>query len=248
VPAPPAPGKAYADKRLKADGVKKGDVLRVGPSRTPVEVLDFVRDTNFLLQGALWVEPGTWREILAASRPGAAVGDDVFQTLWVDVVPGQDPATVARRIDATTGTTTTLTRDEAVLALPGVKEQKSTFNQIIGVTFFVAGLVVALFFALLTLERVAMLGVLKALGASSRQLISSLATQAIVVSAVAFLAGAAVAFALALAIPPQVPLQLTVSRAVFVGVGVLVMSLLGGAISLRRIIKIDPASAIGTGT
>ena len=39
-------------------------------------------------------------------------------------------------------------------ALPGIKEQNSTFSAIIYVTLFVAGLVVALFFALLTLERI----------------------------------------------------------------------------------------------
>ena len=42
VPEPPAPGTAYADDRLRADGVRAGDVLEVGPARVPVEVVDFV--------------------------------------------------------------------------------------------------------------------------------------------------------------------------------------------------------------
>ena len=172
----------------------------------------------------------------------------MFQTVWVQVEPGADPATVAKAIDAATGTTTTLTRQEAVLAIPGIKEQKSTFTQIIGVTFFVSGLVVALFFALLTLERTAMLGVLKAVGASSRQLVTTLATQTVVVTVIAYVIGAVIAVALSLVAPADVPLTITASRAVFVAVGVLVAALVGGAISLRRIIRIDPASAIGTGT
>ena len=164
------------------------------------------------------------------------------------VDPGADPATVATAIDAATGTTTTLTRQEAVLAIPGIKEQKSTFTQIIGVTFIVSGLVVALFFALLTLERTAMLGVLKAVGASSRQLVATLGTQTVVITALAYLIGALIAIGMTLVIPPQVPITLTASRAVFVAIGVFVAALVGGAISLRRIIRIDPASAIGTGT
>jgi len=248
VPAPPPPGKAWADRSLQADGVHEGDVVRVGPTRIPIEVVGFVRDTNFLQQGALWVEPDTWREVLSESRPGAAVEDGAFQTVWVDVAPDADTAAVARAIDEATGTTKTLTRQEAVLAIPGIKEQKSTFTQIIGVTFFVSGLVVALFFALLTLERTAMLGVLKAVGASSRQLVATLGTQTVVITALAYLIGALIAIGMTLVIPPQVPITLTASRAVFVAIGVFVAALVGGAISLRRIIRIDPASAIGTGT
>lgn len=248
VPDPPAPGEAWADESLRADGVSEGDVVKVGPTRIPITVVGFVSDTNFLQQGALWVEPDTWREVLAESRPGAAVDDGVFQTVWVDLAPGADAEGVAAAIDEATGTTKTLTREEAVLAIPGIKEQKSTFTQIIGVTFFVSGLVVALFFALLTLERTAMLGVLKAVGASSRQLVTVLGTQTLVVTAIAYTIGALVAVALSLVTPPDVPLTLTASRAAFVAIGVFVAALVGGAISLRRIIRIDPASAIGTGT
>jgi putative ABC transport system permease protein len=248
VPSPPPPGRAWADKSLRADGVSEGDVVKAGPTRIPLEVVGFVSDSNFLQQGALWVEPGTWREVLAQSRPGAAVDDGVFQTVWVELEPGADADAVARAIDDATGTTKTLTRNDAVMAIPGIKEQETTFTQIIGVTLFVSGLVVALFFALLTLERTAMLGVLKAVGASSGQLVTTLVTQTLLVTALAYVIGASFAFAMSLVIPPDVPITLTASRAVFVAVGVFVAALIGGAISLRRIIKIDPASAIGTGT
>lgn len=247
VPAPPGPGQAWADSSLEADGVEEGDRLLLGPERVPVTVRGFVDDTNYLQQGGLWVEPETWREVLNRSRPGSAVEDDTFQVVWVDVADGADVDQVARRIDEATGTTNTLTRDDAILALPGVDAQNTTFTQIIFVTFVVAGLVVALFFALLTLERTGLFAVLKAVGASSWQLIAGLALQALVVSVVAFVLGGVLALLLSLGIPDSVPLDLTVSRAVFVAVGVLVMAVIGGAISLRRIVKVDPASVVGAG-
>ena len=207
-----------------------------------------MRDTNFLQQGALWVEPSTWRDVLEQSRPGAAVGADTFQSVWVTPRVGVDERTLAARIDRATGDTSTLTRDEAVLAIPGIKEQRATFTQIIGVTYLVAALVVALFFALLTLERTPLFGVLKAIGASTRQLAATLVTQAIVVTGIAYVLGAVVGVALALATPAEVPLTLTPARAVSVAVGIFVAALLGSAVSLRRLARIDPASAIGTGT
>ena len=73
-------------------------------------------------------------------------------------------------------------------------------------------------------------------------------TQTIVVTAIAYVLGAIVALGLDAVIPADVPIVIVPSRAVFVAVGVFVAAAIGGAISLRRIIKIDPASAIGTGT
>lgn len=245
VPDPPPPGEAWADRRLEADGVEPGQTLLLGPAQVPVVVAGWVSDTSYLLQGGLWVEPGTWREVLSRSRPDAALAGGTFQTVMVEVEG--DPDVVAARIDTQTGgATRTLTVDEAVLALPGVEAQNSTFRQIVGVTFLVAGLVVALFFALLTLERIGLYGVLKAVGASTSQLAVGLLIQAVAVSAVAYLLGAAVSLGVAAITPPDIPLRLTGSRAVFVAVGVVVTAGLGGALSLRRVARVDPASAIGT--
>lgn len=246
VPDPPRPGTAYADRRLEAAGVHRGDTLLVGRGRSEVRVVGWVEDTSYLLQGSLWVAPETWREIQAATRPDAVLGADTFQVLLVQGEQGVDAQTLADRIDAATrGATSSLTRDQAVLSLPGTKEQNSTFRAIIGVTFFVAGLVVALFFALLTLERTGLYGVLKAVGATSRTLFAGVAAQAVAVAAVAFAAGSVLTFALASFVPPAVPLRLVPARAVVVAVGLVLMAVLGAAVSLRRITRIDPASAIG---
>ena len=243
VPEPPAPGEAHADRRLEAAGVGVGDTLEVGPGRVPVTVVGWVDDIAYLLQGGLLVEPGTWREILSTSRPDATLPDSTFQVLAIEVEG--DPVEVAAAIDdATGGATSTRTIDAAVDALPGVSEQRDTFNQIIGVTFFVAGLVVALFFAFVTLERSAQYGVLKAIGASSAQIFAGLVAQAVIVTAGAVLIGGILALGLARVVPPDIPLQLEPSRTVSVAIGMVLTSVVGGSITLRRVIRIDPASAI----
>jgi putative ABC transport system permease protein len=245
VPAPPPAGQAWADRELEAAGVEVGQTLRLGRTKIPVRVRGFVSDTSYLLQGGLWVTPTTWREVLAASRPDAALAPGTFQALTVTTTPAADPAEVATAIDrATDGATSTLTREGAVLALPGVAQQKSTFQGIIGVTFLVAAVVVALFFALVTLERTALYGVLKAIGASSGQLAGGLFLQALITASAAFVIGGVLAVALAAVLPPGIPLQLLPYRVVFTLVGIVLAALLGSAISLRRIIRIDPSTAI----
>lgn len=244
VPAPPAGGEGIADSRLRDQGVDTGDTILVGPAATPIRIIGFVDDTSYLLQGSVWVDLTTWREVQNANRPDAAVADDVVQALVVSGA-GDLPTLID---EATDGATSTLTIDDAVLALPGVKEQKSVFNQIIYSTFAVVLAVVGLFFSLLTLERIGLYGVLKAVGATTRRLFAGVLLQALAVAVVAFAIGSALVGASLLALPAQVPVQLTAGRFVFTFVGLLVAATLGSAISLRRVTKVDPASAIGTGS
>jgi putative ABC transport system permease protein len=242
VPDPPPPGHAWADDRLQDAGVSIGDTLLVGPAAVPIVVDGWVTDTNYLLQGGLWVTLDTWRSVQNANRPDAFVPDDVVQVL---VVRGTG-ADLATAIDTATGSTSSLTRAEAVDALPGVKEQRSTFNAIISSTLIVVLAVVGLFFSLLTLERTGLYGVLKAIGASTRRLFAGIVLQAVVVAILAFAIGGALALLADMALPGQVPLQLTIGRYLFTFVALIAAAVLGSAVSLRRVTRIDPASAIGS--
>lgn len=250
VPAPPAPGTAYADRTLEADGVEEGMTIEVGPQRTPVTVVGWVEGLVYSGQGTLWADATTWREVVNENRPDAGVGDGVFQSLVVRAEAGTDPGELASAIDRSTGgTTASLTLDDAVNAIPGVEQQRSTFNQIIGVTAVIAVIVVALFFALLTVERAALYGVLKAIGASSRTLFAGVVAQAVVVTLVASTIGAALAVLLDVAVPPGgIPYTLLPARVLSSVVVLLVAAVVGCAFSLRRVLRIDPASAIGSGS
>jgi len=246
--APPGPGLVYADEALKADGVEEGSIVRLGPARTPVEVVGFVDDTRYAGQGSLWGSLETWRTVLEANRPGSRVGEDVTQALVVET-GAADAAEVADAIDAATGgATSTLTINEAIDALPGVSQQRTVFNQIIGVTIVIASIVVALFFALITVERIGLYGVLKAMGASSAALFAGVLLQAVTVTLVACSIGAVATLVLDVAIPAgAIPFMATPSR-ILTSVGFLLLaSVVGCAFSLGRVLRVDPAVAIGGG-
>ena len=247
VPDAPADGTVYADTTLKAEGLEKGDEILLGQARTPVEIAGFIdRDLQYSGQGTLWGSPATWREALNANRPGSVLPDGSFQAIVVDT-GSADPEALAERIDAATDdATVTLTTVDASEAIGGVKEQRSTFNQIIGVTVMIAVVVVALFFVLLTVERIAMYGVLKAIGARSRTLFAGVLLQALVVCLIAWTIGAALALVLEIVIPVgSIPYAISPARLAVSGVLLVIAAALGSVFSLRRVLRIDPAEAIG---
>ncbi len=242
---PPAAGTVIADTSLRAEGVAEGDTLLLGPQRSPVQVVGFVDDTQYSGQGSLWGSLDTWRAIVAENRPDQTAGESV-QALVIRT-DGTSTGDVATAIDDATGTTTTLTLGAAIDALPGVEQQRSTFNQIIGVTALVAVVVVALFFALITVERTALYGILKAIGASSRTLVGGVVLQAVIVTLAAAAIGAAGALVLDAVIPAgSIPFTASTSRLV-TNVGLLLLAGIAGSVfSLRRVLRIEPGSAIGT--
>lgn len=244
----PARGRVYADDSLRSDGVGVGSVLRLGPARSPVRVVGFLEDSRYLGQGSLWGSLDTWRSVLAANRPDAQVGPGVVQALLVSGVDS-DPQATADTIDrATEGATSTLTIAQAIDALPGVSQQRTVFNQIIGVTVAIALIVVALFFALITVERTPLYGVLKAIGARSRTLFAGVLLQAIVVTLVASAIGVAASLVLDAAIPEgSIPFVATSWRLLSSVAYLLLAAVVGCAFSLRRVLRVDPASAIGAG-
>jgi putative ABC transport system permease protein len=246
VPAPPADGEVYADEVLRADNVEVGQELLLGPSRTPVTVIGWVSDTTYNGQGSLWANTTTWRQVLQENRPDAVLVDGVFQALDVRAADGTDPGVLADTIETDVGVLA-LTVPEAVDAIPGVSEQRNTFNQILGVTLVIALVVIGLFFALITVERVALYGVLKAIGARSRTIFAGLVAQAVVVTATAAAIAAAAVIVIDLLIPPGgIPLYISPGRIVLSVLLLLAAAVAGCAFSLRRVLRVDPASALGS--
>lgn len=249
VPEPPGPSQAWADEILQADGVEIGQELLVGPARTPIEVVGWVKNTSYNGQAGLWTDVDTWRAVLNANRPDAALAEGVFQALVVrrdrtQSTVGDLPTAVEQVLGERV---IALTVQEAIDEIPGVTEQQTTFNQILGVTVVIALVVIALFFALLTVERSALYGVLKAIGAHSRTIFAGLVVQAVVVTFVAALIAGLVVIVLDLVIPPgSIPLYISPSRIVTSIVLLLIAAVIGSAFSLRRVLNVDPASALGS--
>jgi putative ABC transport system permease protein len=244
LPAPPGDDGVVVDRRLaRLSDVAVGDPLAVGPDGAQLEVVGLVDDVS---EGAptLWVSLATWRTVAASASPTGPPPASAVQALVVTPTAGTGVDDLAAALEDA-APVEAATVDEVTAALDVVVQQAATFQGIIGVTFVVALLVVALFFALLTLERVRLYAVLKAVGARTWDLVVGVTTQAVGVAAVALLLGGALAVGFVALLPPELPVQLVPGRVAVVAAGTLLTALAGGLFTLRRLLRVDPARALG---
>jgi len=169
----------------------------------------------------------------------------VVQSIPVTITAGASTESVGAAIDAALGYTETVSTDDAILSLPGVEQQQSTFTAIIVVSFVVVGIVLALFFALITLEKRGQLAILKAIGSPNQFLLGGVLVQALIASVAGYILGFALSRLLALILPSAVPVNFLPGTALSLFFATIVMGALGALFSFRRIIRIDPASALG---
>ncbi|MEE8602048.1 ABC transporter permease [Euzebya tangerina] len=248
IPAPPGGGAAVVDQQLgETLGLQVGDVIEVGPTAVQVTVDALVDD---LSQGAatIWLDQGDWRNLVEQANPTALPPPGVSQALVVRPAGDLSEAAgveLANEVTDAVDGVEAATIPTTIESLDVVQQQSSTFAGIISVTFAVTLLVVALFFALITLERTALYAVLKALGARTTDLLVGISVQAIVISLVALLAGLGLSLAFSAALPPDLPVRLVPTRLAAIAAGTVVTALIGSLFTLRRILAIDPAEAIG---
>jgi len=136
-----------------------------------------------------------------------------------------------------------------VLAHPYVKvdheyEKRPIVAVLIVVAFVVGLAVIALTIYTSTVERVRDYGVLKAVGASPRQLFAVVVRQSVVVAVLGYALGTILAFVTGKAIQDAVPEFATIYRwqdlaAVFGAA--LVMSIIAAVVPIRRVASVDPA-------
>jgi len=225
----PAPGEVAVSARLVTDlGLRPGARVWLGASELLVSGI--TADRSWGHAPTVWTDEPTWQRVSGTARPVALA-----------VAGPADP----KPLDAAVHTKT-VTREAAKSAIDGYSAEHGSLTLIQGFLFAISALVAGAFFTVWTVQRKADIAVLKAIGASSAYLIRDALGQALVLlltgGAVGAAAGAAGGVTLKAAGTPFTLDAATVAvpLAAMVGLG-----LLGAALAVRRIVAVDPLTALG---
>ena len=190
----------------------------------------------------------TWRLIAAGLAPeGAPTAADLdgldFPYASVVAVQAAGDVDIAA-IDEAAGTESkTLT--EAFNASPGYEAETLTLSMIQVFLYVICALVVGAFFTVWTIQRSHDIAVLRAVGASSRYLLRDSLAQAVILLVGFTAVGVAAGVGLGMLMPDAMPFALEAAPIAVASAATIILGLIGAAVAVIRISRIDPLDALG---
>ncbi|MDK9494959.1 MULTISPECIES: ABC transporter permease [Streptomyces] len=186
----------------------------------------------------VWTDLADWQRV-----GGSGTSPDTVAT--VVALEGSGAADWAAG-DAAAGTRT-LTVEEALGAIGSYQAENGSLQLMRGFLFAISALVIGAFFTVWTIQRSGDIAVLKALGASTPYLLKDALGQAVVMLAIGTGAGTALAVGIgALISGGDVPFVLDAATVLAPAAIMIVLGVLGAALSIRRITAVDPLTALGS--
>ena len=135
----------------------------------------------------------------------------------------------------------------AYMATPGYKEQQNTLDTQRYFAFIIGILVVGGFFQIQMLQKVPQIGMLKAIGASNRTIAFTALLQIMLVTILGVAIGTVLSLGLSLTFPPTFPIVFTGGAVAAAVVSLLLIGPIGGLVSIRYALRVEPLTAIGLG-
>jgi len=236
---------------LRDAGVEVGSVITLDRTDVELTVIGFTQgQATFGHVDVAYLPIDTWRLMAAglaeAGAPTRAqVADLDFEYASVVALLAEDGAKPDYAgIDEAAGTMH-MTLTEAFNASPGYEAETLTLSMIQVFLYAICALVVGAFFTVWTIQRSHDIAVLRAVGASGGYLLrDSLAQAAILL--VGFTAlGVAAGVGLGAAMPASMPFDLEVTPIAIACALTIGLGILGAAVAVLRIVRIDPLRALG---
>lgn len=210
-----------------------------------LRVVGITDGQQYSLQPSIFVPFYTWDRIRPKSEAEVNSSNPVANVILVRL---DDPAQIEetrRQLTDQVDNIEAATLKEAIQALPGYSAQQSTLNTQGGFTLFIGILVIGGFFQIQILQKVAQIGVLKAIGTANPVVASASIMQIVVITTIGVAIGGLLTFLFSLTFPPTVPIVFNGATSALAVVALLLIGPLGGLVSIRYAVRIEPLKALG---
>ncbi|MEU5841096.1 ABC transporter permease [Rhodococcus sp. NPDC047139] len=228
-------------------GVVVGDSIVIDRLGTQLNVVGFTSDKRtFGHVDVAYLPLSKWQEIHAGVRLGESVPPSAYteaSVVAIEGVNGELPDLTAGDADAGTASKTL---EESFDSSPGYSAEMMTMSMITAFLYAISALVVGAFFTIWTVQRSREIAVLRAMGASTGFLLRDALLQAVIVLVGSVTFGVLVGLGLGSGLEGSgMPFVLESGPVLQGAVLLVVLGLLGAALAVVRIVRVDPLAALG---
>jgi putative ABC transport system permease protein len=188
----------------------------------------------------------TWQQIHAGAHPGDQVPARVYSEITAVAVDARQGATLDLAAGDRAAGTTSLTKKESYGASPGYTAETSTLQMIEAFLYVISALVVGAFFTVLTIQRRQEIAVMRAMGASTRYLLRDSILQSLLLLVASTAVGLGLGLVAGAAISSSpIPFALEAGPIAAATVLIVALGMVGAAVAVVRITRVDPLIALG---
>ena len=228
---------------MDGGGVAIGDTVTLTETDEKLTVVGLLKGAQFNASPTGYVSDAEYAAVVRAANPQAPFVP--INAVAVQVADGSDPATVAAAIGTDVAGTKGYVKSDAVALIPGVASITQTFGILVGLTFVIGIVVIGFFFLILTVQKLKSFTLLRAIGASTARLSGVVAAQIAIVVLLAGLVAVLLTYGAVQGLSTGIPVSLSPVLVIGTVGSVLIFSLMSGLLSVRRIARLDPATAAG---
>ncbi len=213
-----------------------------------LQIVGYTEGSKINFTPGIFVPLRRWDQIKPQERVGGSNSDDLSFNVAAVKLDGTVPATAtAKELMARVSRIEVIDPVTAYEETQGYRDMQSTLSLQQGFVLVIVVLIIGSFFQIQTLQKVAQIGMLKAIGTSSGMVIGTLLIQVMVTLLVGLSVGGVVVWLLAQALPTGIPLVFSGTKIVVAILSILIAGPLAAMVAVRTILKIEPLRALGLG-
>ena len=216
------------DESLKNYGISMGDEIQLNGSETSYKVVGLTTNSKFFTAPVIYSNLTTYWSLqgtLDSSRSVSALVLKNDQSISADEL-------------------TQLTVEEMISRLPGYGPQKNVFAGMIIAMIVITGMIVGIFIYIITIQKLGLYGVMRAQGIQAKTIVWSLFCQIFILSLIGIAFALIGIWAVTFVLPATFFFYTNWAAYGALSLVIGLMALLGGMISLPRLLKVDPITAI----
>ncbi|MFP5111419.1 ABC transporter permease [Bacillaceae bacterium C204] len=221
-------GEIVVDRSLKEKGIKIGDTLTNNQYSGNFIVKGFVDHKKFSHAPVAYINIEDYKKIY---------GTDEMQLIFI---PGGESSQVFAGLQA-------FSKNQFLHTIPSYNAEQMSLNMIVWFLVVISGMLFAIFFYMMNVQKIGLYGILKAIGVKTSALFKMMWTQMVFITLIALSLSVALSQVFNMIAPKGMPFNLTTGTTVQMSFIFLLIGFIGATLSGIQIKKVEPLHAIQQG-